>query len=953
MSIPNCPGFSDWYRSIHERDPFPWQARLAEQVAATGEWPELVGIPTGLGKTACLDIAVWALASQADRDPRDRSVPTRIWWVVNRRILVDDTYRHALRLEALLVDPETLRNVECDGTTMPIGGLHGEAAATVQAVAARLRHLSGMGLPLQACRLRGGDSHNRPRHPIQPAIICSTIPMYGSRVLFRGYGSSRSMRPIDAALAAVDSLVLLDEAHLAQPLRLLLDVISGNGSLGTGIQQALPDQRMSPVVVALTATGEASGSRFDLDEADREDDEIMKRLKASKPLSIPDIAQGDPAKPIATATKELLDTLDTGSSYGILVFANTPKTALSVARALRSRRDCKVVIATGRTRGVEAKKAVEAITARMSAGQTPEWLDGSIDGHLVVVATQTLEVGADLDADYMITEACGVRALTQRLGRLNRLGRRTHARGVYVHAEPKDRQWPVYGDEPVRVLELLDASRGFDEKVDMSPGNVGAVLGSLSPEALDAPVLAEALLWEWVKTSNPPPGEAPVEPYFSGLLDSGRDVEVVWRAHVPESGYKIWPRVSPDEIVSVPVGEARKELAGANCIRVAPDQATAEQIAVGDNGSLVLRPGDTIVVSCEAGKLDQSGHWDPVWNEPALDVSILDNGLVISDQTLPGIYGAVPEGPKTAMAGLVRLLDPQVESDEPADLSVVANWLCDELEGSDTPSSFSSEDWEKFLQGLRTGIADRGIRHAVVEPVGEVPRLPVSPIYRHQNDNQQVSFDEYDELSIADPVSLEAHGDDAARTARRIADAIGITPSTAKLIEAAARIHDIGKADTRFQSWLDPDQDHSGALAKSEIPRSRWEHSRATSGWPSGGRHEELSRRLVSAWLAQGSHNFHEDEQNLLLHLVVAHHGRGRPLVAPVEDPTGTKVTYQINGHDVIADANLSTVDWGQPTRFASLNKLYGCWGLALLETIVRQADHLVSAAAETALEIR
>ena len=50
-----------------------------------------------------------------------------------------------------------------------------------------------------------------------------------------------------------------------------------------------------------------------------------------------------------------------------------------------------------------------------------------------MVATQTLEVGADLDAEYLVTEACGVRALTQRLGRLNRLGDHPQARAVYVH----------------------------------------------------------------------------------------------------------------------------------------------------------------------------------------------------------------------------------------------------------------------------------------------------------------------------------------------------------------------------------------------------------------------------------------------------------------------------------------------------------------------------------------
>ena len=950
MSIPDCPGFSNWYRSIHERDPFPWQARLAEQVAETGEWPELIGIPTGLGKTACLDIAVWALASQAHRDPRNRTVPTRIWWVVNRRILVDDTYRHALRLESLLANPEKPLDISLDGTTLSSDGLHGEAAVIVQAVSARLRHLAGGASPLQACRLRGGDSHNRPRHPAQPAIICSTIPMYGSRVLFRGYGSSRSMRPIDAALAGVDCLVLLDEAHLAQPLRVLLEAISGSGSLGVGTEYALPTQRMSPVVVALTATGETSGSRFDLDEADRACDEIVKRLDASKPLSIPEIAQGDPTKRIATATKELLDALDAGKSYAVLVFTNTPKTALSVAKSLSSRRDCEVVVATGRTRGVEAKKAVEAITSRMSAGRVPERHDGSRSGHLVVVATQTLEVGADLDADYMVTEACGIRALTQRLGRLNRLGRRTHARGVYVHVEPKDRQWPVYGDEPVRVLELLDAARGFDEGVDMSPGNVGAVLGDPPPEVLDAPVLAEALLWEWVKTSAPPPGEAPVEPYLSGLLDSDRDVEVVWRAHVPEAGDKIWPRISPDEIVSVPVGEARKELAGAKYIRVGYDQATAEEIALGNNGNLVLRPGDTVVVACEAGKLDHSGHWDPAWRGLAVDASVLPNGLVVSERSLAGLYKTVPDELKTAMAKLVGLVSPRDREPDPEEVFRAAESLCDELEESGTPSPFSSEEWDEFVQGLRNGIDHRGIRNSVVEPAREAPRLAVPPPVEEE---QEVSFDEHDELSIADPVGLEAHGNDVAKTARRIADAIGVTPRTAELIEMAARTHDIGKADSRFQSWLDPDQDHSDALAKSEVPRSQWEHSRAASGWPRGGRHEELSRRLASDWLAQGNHDFHEDEQNLLLHLVVAHHGRGRPLVVPVDDPTGTKVAYQIDGRDVIADADLSTVDWEQPTRFAALNGLYGCWGLALLESIIRQADHLVSGAAQTALEIR
>ena len=113
------PAFAEFYRAVNSvpgerRDPFPWQRRLAEQIAATEQWPAEVGVPTGLGKTACLDIAVWWLASQADRQPADRTAPTRIWWVVNRRLLVDSTAEHAERIAHALATP--MRRTLLDGT---------------------------------------------------------------------------------------------------------------------------------------------------------------------------------------------------------------------------------------------------------------------------------------------------------------------------------------------------------------------------------------------------------------------------------------------------------------------------------------------------------------------------------------------------------------------------------------------------------------------------------------------------------------------------------------------------------------------------------------------------------------------------------------------------------------------------------------------------------------------
>ena len=124
-----------------------------------------------------------------------------------RRLLVDSTSAHAEAIGKALRDPSTQ-------------GLVGRSAEVVAAVAARLRALSAdpAADPLEVIRLRGGIASRRPTDPSRPAVMLSTLPMYGSRLLFRGYGTTRSMRPIDAAVAGTDSLVILDEAHLAPHL---------------------------------------------------------------------------------------------------------------------------------------------------------------------------------------------------------------------------------------------------------------------------------------------------------------------------------------------------------------------------------------------------------------------------------------------------------------------------------------------------------------------------------------------------------------------------------------------------------------------------------------------------------------------------------------------------------------------------------------------------------------
>ena len=158
FALPPMPTFAEFYLAINERDPFPWQRRLAKQVATTEQWPAEVGVPTGLGKTSCLDIAVWWLASQADRKPKKRTAPTRIWWVINRRLLVDSTAEHAETIAYALSDPDWV-------------DLNQWSRVVIARVGHRLRSLSADpdAAPLEVIRLRGGIASRMPTDPSRPS----------------------------------------------------------------------------------------------------------------------------------------------------------------------------------------------------------------------------------------------------------------------------------------------------------------------------------------------------------------------------------------------------------------------------------------------------------------------------------------------------------------------------------------------------------------------------------------------------------------------------------------------------------------------------------------------------------------------------------------------------------------------------------------------------------------
>lgn len=80
-------------------------------------------------------------------------------------------------------------------------------------------------------------------------------------------------------------------------------------------------------------------------------------------------------------------------------------------------------------------------------------------------------------------------------------------------------------------------------------------------------------------------------------------------------------------------------------------------------------------------------------------------------------------------------------------------------------------------------------------------------------------------------------------------------------------------------------------------------------------------------------------ERELALHLIAAHHGRARPHFPENElfDPEG--------------GAELSALAVRIANRFANLQRRFGRWGLAYLESIVRAADYAASASPSSYVE--
>ena len=980
MSELTAKDFAEFFSALWDRPPFAWQQDLAKRVleGTNSPWPEAIALPTASGKTACLDIAVFALAAQASRLARKQTItaPRRIFFVVDRRVIVDEAYDRARRLAEKLksANEGTLKTVADNLRQIALGettNYHHER-------------------PLAYHVLRGGmyRSEAWAGNPLQPTVVASTVDQIGSRLLFRAYGRGSGTWPIYAGLVANDSLVLLDEAHCAQPF---LQTLQAVRRFQTWARAPL-GRPFYPVVMSATPPpGIADVFEDRSDERRDSTHSLGKRQLAHKPATLKTVerAKGKQASSVlAGALAEAASGLINEDRRAIVVFVNRVATARETHRLLAADYGDRAVLLTGRMRSVDKDGVVE----RLKLLRSDQAVGRSLEEPLITVATQTLEVGADLDFDGLVTECASLDALRQRFGRLNRMGRRIEARAVILirgdQADATNSQDdPVYGEALTKTWAWLnnckDATGGVDFGIAYLDERLpkGDSLAALNAPSVDAPVMLPAHVDCWAQTTPEPQPSPDVAPFLRGPREGAADVQVCWRADLDLTneqarGYAIESLSlcppSSSETLPVPIGVFKRWLTGndmeddsadieGNRTEADTDEegpSSADRQVVRWRGAETkreditsdpakIRPGDVIAIPTnhphswhQLGDLPPDADLDV--GDPAYRLARAKPILRLHRKLVDAWPDSVTA--KTTAGELLDDLEKKNE-DDPAEVTDALRGLLTELSRSPEPPWLSEAAGELLeeLSRSRLGPARYIVGDDSLVLVGRrrIPKLT----------QEADSFSDEDDASASgishhngQPVKLRTHLPGVESFARRYASGCGLPDDLIEAIAQAGVLHDLGKADPRFQSllrggarWLDGEPlAKSAGMPKTAATRNR---ARRESGYPDGGRHELLSVRM-----AENAPNLlpESDElRDLTLHLIASHHGHCRPFAPVVFDEQSVPVSFEFRGQSThwCGPTGLERLDSGVADRYWRLVRRYGWWGLAWMEALLRLAD--------------
>lgn len=933
-----------------DKSPFPWQEELLSRLSDCPGSRLALDVPTGLGKTSVMAAWLVALASKAD-------LPRRLVYVVDRRAVVDQATDEAVRLRSWLESqPDTKQRLGLDANErLPISTLRGQFA----------------------------DNREWLSDPTLPTIVVGTVDMVGSRLLFEGYGVSRKMRPYHAGFLGVDTLFVLDEAHLVPPFEALLQSVVETDSPLHGEKLASPVVPRS-MLLTLSATGRAtSDAVVQIGKRDLKHPVASQRLNAVKRLTFHKPKEDELLDISAHLAAEAWSLSGEGTlPKRIIVFCNSRDSAIKTEAAVASlaKGDKKQGI---EQRDIETQLFVGARRVR-ERQEVADWLKahGFIAGSKVtttlpsfVFSTSAGEVGVDLDADHMVSDLVPFERMVQRFGRVNRRGEgAAEVRVVLERDEPNAKEKPALTKalaKPPRerskkerdLVDQFELAPKYQAAIEALPRVEGSDAINVSPEALrqfkiraadddrlrellnDAttqpplrPALTRPILDAWSMTSLEKHSARPnVAPWLRGWIDEEPQTTVVWRRWLPTRSARCSDSQIKEFFEAAPIHlteklETRsnevstwvlKHAAKVAKLRTSPkkgDEEIAAQLPADDDVvAIVLDHSGGVTCRLTLKQLQFDGGKDAQNAKKQFERDIQNRTLVV-DRRLGGISsGLLDQSAKDATFA---------ESADDADC--LRDWITQTETGNDETGN------EKLSPIPAFRIVEQDVEPAENEDASRIDRVWKTclrlPIARDDQDEPSTvlivqkyrrAVTSEESRSTSSELSLDVHLSQTEAEATRLAERLQLSDEVKLVLRIAARNHDHGKNTERWQNAFSAPEE-GRPFAKTSGP--------FRNNLLDGYRHEFGSLPFVSR--DPEFESLSEPMRDLALHLVAAHHGFARPVI-------------RVDGCKDAPPSQLEERARDVALRFARLQKQWGPWGLAWLESLLRAADQRASAAAE------
>lgn len=914
--------FSDFFAALNpapkekqKHYPFSWQEEVLDHICEYGVWPERINAPTGSGKSSVVDIHLFANALAAvGAAPR---VPRRLCVTVGRRALVDSQADRACkildRMGKALADgfgePDILRRVA-------------EALQSFQT-----RNDKEGSAPFEVGHIRGEISNRAlPVTDISAcAIIAATPDMYGSRALFRGYGSTKAARPRETALLTMDTVMVLDEAHMNRQLlhttQRIAQLQKREADLGVPTLQVVE-------TTATPSTGDSESTTLgvDIEALDSPNDkELRRRVYSHKELVLRPIDKWD-GKPgnravvdaAVGAIKEFLAhrevSEDSEVAHTVGCIVNHVRTAISIKEELaKDLAEDEVQLLVGRMRPSDLEKLQNKHRDLFSTRG-----DESVK---VVVATQTLEVGIDGDFADLVTELAPASSLAQRFGRVNRLGCRKDSKVVVI--EPASGDLVKKDAPPYKAVDLSNAYAWLEALNDTENPSVNPAAMVKNPPVQSSPerLLYQRPEWpdllEFSRTDENPYDEPDLDLWLHDSLDAETAMGgVIVRDNLPSNTSAAMEILktsyfAPSDRETFPANlkilqeildyqdehgvKPRKFLYRQGEISLWQD---ADQ---GEESSQTLAPGDVLLLDTGS-------------------VPFTNQGIAVTQRELPSTKDKLEAVPflNGTLYVYEKCADREKDFRDYLGLSPeeVAELFDSQSSGSETriasELSIEAEDGQEVISW-----------YAVVTDEESVEDSDIAQ-----------------ELAPTDPVLLDDHQNDVAERTLQLAENLGLAPEFSEALELAAKYHDEGKRDLRFQQMLGADL-QADALAKSGH-RSVAEayRARSRSALPRGWRHEQLSALMVAVSPEKGG-----EHRDLVLRIIGCSHGHGRFSFAH-DAGFLLKEGYLPEGTDYEAlkeqATRLFNVGYWD-NLMEQTSRTYGPYATAYLEAVERAADAQIS----------